>query len=81
MEKLFEQHYQAIKKRGKITPLTTTEDFNIKLDEETTEFLANPDPQEAVDVMCVMSNWLKHYGYDLKTELEKNLNHQINRND
>lgn len=81
MKELFQKHYEAIKKRGKINENTTNVDFIEKLMEEVTEWIIDPSPQEAMDIICVMSNWLQENNYDIEDELRINLNFQLNRND
>lgn len=89
MEKLFKRHYEAIANRGLITKAVKIGDFLDKLDEESTECfeyynLKNMNDelaQELVDVICTAANTLKHFNYDLKIELEKNVIHQETRND
>jgi len=80
MKELFKQHYEAIKLRGLITPETAFHEFVNKADEELLEWVdSKGDPDEAVDLICVMSNWLIHCGYDLETLLKDNINVQLNR--
>jgi hypothetical protein len=80
MKDLFKSHYEAIKLRGLITPETSFHEFLNKADEELCEFAdSKGDPNEAVDLICVMSNWLIHNGYDLEELLKDNLNVQLNR--
>jgi len=80
MKDLFLSHYEAIKLRGLITPDTAFHEFLNKAEEELCEFAdSKGDPNEAMDLICVMSNWLIHNGYDLETLLKDNLNVQLNR--
>lgn len=85
MISIFNNHYKAIEKRGKINPSTKLIDFVMKMEEELCEFADEKDPnkqvQEAIDLMCVCANFVKWSGYDLKEELKKNVNHQNNRDD
>jgi len=80
MKELFLSHYEAIKLRGLINEETPFHEFLNKAEEELCEFAdSKGDPNEAVDLICVMSNWLIHNHYDLETLLQDNLNVQLNR--
>jgi hypothetical protein len=81
MKKLFKQHLLAIRKRGKITDQTTNMDFLLKAIEELSEFSKEYNPQEAIDVMCVMANFLQSRGYNIKQLLKRNIEHQLTRKD
>jgi hypothetical protein len=81
MKKLFKKHLLAIIKRGKITDQTTDLDFLTKATEELYEFSLHYDPQEAIDLMCVMANFLQSRGYNIKQLLKRNIEHQQTRKD
>ena len=81
MKKLFKKHLLAIRKRGKITDQTTNFDFFAKAIEELSEFSNEYDPQEAIDLMCVMANYLQSRGYNIKQLLKRNIEHQQTRKD
>jgi predicted house-cleaning noncanonical NTP pyrophosphatase (MazG superfamily) len=71
----------ATRKRGKITNETTDFEFFMKAIEELSEFSEQYDPQEAIDLMCVMANFLQSRGYNIKQLLKKNIEHQLTRKD
>jgi phosphoribosyl-ATP pyrophosphohydrolase len=89
MKRLFEQHYEAIVKRGLITDKTTAYDFLDKIHEEYTEFVIeleesinfkpNNYKQEAIDLICSTMNMLIHFGVDIEQELIKNIKKQKER--
>lgn len=91
MNNLFKQHYNAIEKRGKITPETTIDDFIMKMYEEIDELsdytgigckeLSSDAVMEVIDVMAVCGNLLQHMGYDVEVEFKKNIEKQLNRTD
>lgn len=86
MKKLFQQHYQAIVKRGLINDDTNLDDFLDKLDEEVFELKESIDfwviekfKQESIDCICVLTNMLQHLGVDIEVELRKNIKIQEKR--
>jgi len=89
MKKLFKQHYQAIVKRGLITPNTELYEFSNKINEEkgelSTELLKlikgkqNNYKQEAIDLICATMNLLIHNNVDIEKELIKNIKIQEER--
>ena len=81
MKYLFNKHYEAIKKRGLIDPFTTVDDFIHKMKEELSEFEESHSCDEAMDLICVCTNYLIHQDHDIKKLLKKNLKHQIKRNE
>ena len=80
---LLNRHYKAIKARGLITTETDILDFQTKLHEEVKEFdkevkkymfnEGNNLAQESIDVISVLFNMLKHLGFDVHFEHEKNV--------
>lgn len=80
----FIDHYEAIKKRGLITPESTVHDFMDKLEEEFYELrneyaeLCLKDRNipttemvsESVDLIMVLINMFQHFGYDFMQELK-----------
>lgn len=91
MNELTKQHYEAICKRGKITPFTTIDDFIMKMYEEIDELsdytgigcnkLSNDAVMEVVDVMAVCGNLLTHLGYDVEELYKQNINKQLTHKD
>jgi hypothetical protein len=91
MEKLFERHYLATVKRGKINERTSIYDFLEKMSEEDDEMVEeaeklingqdNDFAQETIDSIGVRMNMLKKLGYDVKKELVKNVQYQEHRKD
>jgi len=80
MKDLFKSHYEAIKLRGLITPETAFHEFLNKAEEELCEWAdSKGDPAEAMDLICVLSNWMIHNGYDIEELLKENLKVQLNR--
>lgn len=82
---LFEQNYQAVVKRGLITPETTNLQFMRKVEEEfyevEIEHLKESDNlyMELADLMNVCSNWLIYRGQDPEYWLTKVLQKNENR--
>ena len=54
MKELFKQHYDSIIKRGLITPFTKDYEFLLKADEELCEWADDYNPNEAIDLICVL---------------------------
>jgi predicted house-cleaning noncanonical NTP pyrophosphatase (MazG superfamily) len=82
MINLFKIHHTIIsKKRNLINSATTDLDFEKKLLEEVEEWIQIKSPQEAMDVINVMTNWMISNGIDIEKEQLKNIEKQILRND
>lgn len=84
MKDLFKRHYNAIVKRGLITPETTKQDFWNKAEEELLElqveiFQEDNWKQESIDLICATMNMLIHNGVDIEYELCKNIEKQEER--
>ena len=82
MKKLFQRHYNAIVKRGKITDLTTDEEFRNKIKEEFSELdnefcklYDNSEKinQEGIDLIMTVVNYFIFKGVDIEKELLKNI--------
>lgn len=78
MEKIIKRNYEAVVKRGLITPDTKDKDFLLKLEEETEEcvdayFHRTEEDlfNEIGDVITVCCNWLYHKGVDIEILLEQ----------
>ncbi len=89
MKELLIRHYQAIVSRGLITDKTDFVDFSVKINEEKGELstelliLQKNKPsnwkQEAIDLICVVTNMLQHNNVDIELELIKNIEVQEKR--
>ena len=88
---LFNRHYLAIRKRGKIKDDTTHHEFIKAADSEDMEAIFayqaagytynDKVVQEKIDAIAVRINELIHAGYDFVAEYEKNTIHQETRED
>ena len=75
-------HYLIIRfKRGKITPLTTDQEFADKAKEELNEWINGFSPDEATDVIQVIKNWMIHRKKVIFWYYLRNLWKQIIRKD
>ena len=75
-------HYLITRfKRGKITPLTTHNEFQLKAIEELNEWMEDNNPNEAIDLINVVRNWMIHNKYCILKYKIKNILHQIIRKD
>ena len=89
MKELINRSYQAIRKRGKITPDTDFPDFIEKMEEELREIKEAYERRfnfpnaikETIDLMATCSNAVTHFGYDTEKEFEKCVLHQETRKD
>ena len=73
-------HYLIVRyKRGKITPLTTNEEFAEKAKEELNEWIKDFNPNEAVDLIMVLINWMIHRKFFVTWYYVKNIYYQLTR--
>lgn len=90
MIKLLKRHYNAIVKRGLIKEETTLLDFVAKSEEEVLEYsiecyheyynnAGKNWKQEAIDLICSVTNALIHHNVDIEKELLKNIETQEKR--
>ena len=79
---MFAAHYELIKERGLIEPLTSIDEFVDKAIEELQEIKKakwqnDPNlPNEFMDLMCVCAHFLQFLGYDLEDVLRNNIKMQ-----
>lgn len=79
IDKMFKLHYIAIVNRGLIKPETTSKDFLEKAKEELLEWEEAFNPDEAMDAICVLANWLIHNGHSIGDLLVRNIEYQRER--
>lgn len=87
MKHLIERNFKAIVKRGKITSITTTQDFINKIKEELGEFIEAVNEglpnenEELADIILTCLNYARFYDIDIEQELNKKIIKNENRND
>ena len=88
MKDLIDRSYAAIRKRGKITDLTTDKEFIDKMSEELREIkyahklrFEKDMIAESADLASVCINFLTHKGIDFEKEFKKCVEYQETRKD
>jgi len=79
MKALFKQHYEAIKLRGLITPDTAFHTYVNEAEKSLCSWVDNKDPEDAVKLICVVSDWLLSNEYDLEAILKEVANNELNK--
>jgi uncharacterized protein YabN with tetrapyrrole methylase and pyrophosphatase domain len=85
MKDLIKQNYEVTRQRGLITDETKAIEFIDKIEEETEEMResymvyghSEEHLQEIADIILACHNYLKHFGFDAKSILNKKI--EINR--
>lgn len=85
LQSIIERNYESVVKRGKITCMTTFEDFADKLAEENAEivyagkFAFNEVGEEIADLILTALNMAKHYDIDIEAELNRKIDINFER--
>ena len=79
MKDIIDRNYAATRKRGKIDERTVPSDFIMKLEEEVQEFIGaalhnkGDFNHELADIILVCLNISKHYGVDIESQMNNNI--------
>jgi len=79
MKSLLLQHYETEKLKGFITPNTAFHTYVNEAEKNLCSWVDNKDPEDAVKLICVVSDWLLSNEYDLESILKEVANNELNK--
>jgi len=79
MKDLLKQHFETEKLKGFITPNTAFHEYVNRAEKSLCSWVDNKDPEDAVKLICVVSDWLISNEYDLEAILKEVANNELNK--